>query len=245
MATSAAADLLPKWTVPSNTLGTMNKRRKRSQAEANRDQFLKNSLRSHHDKKYSTAFKAATLECADIAKGPNAGKHGFGILQVVKKFNESVLNSPNDRLLSKSKVAAALKLGEEGKSPAKRGRPRKYPKALTEVMRDHVAVSQVSGNGEMNGRKMVETATALTVGTPWAGRIKPQVLWRKVREDHPGVVNPVKAIDSDDRRIDWLKFKTINEWTDKVKEELIYMGMVKDEPGFIRKCRFFNVCLSC
>ena len=45
----------------------------------------------------------------------------------------------------------------------------------------------------------------------------------------------MKIRDSDDRRVDWLSFKNINQGTDDAKNLLIDMGMVKDEPGWISK----------
>ena len=235
VARAASAELLPKWTVTETTLETMNKRGKRSSQETNRCQFLNNSLKSYRDAKFSDAFKGATRECADIANGPNKGKKGFGIAGVVERWNSSVLSSPNDRLLSKSKVAEALKSGKAGKSPPKRGRPRKIPLELTTSLATHATMKQVSGEGEANRETMVQTTMALTVGTKWENKLKPDYVWRRVRMDHPGLINPSKAKESEDRRIDWLTFWSINEWTDTVKDELIRLRMLKDEPGYIRK----------
>ena len=48
--------------------------------------------------------------------------------------------------------------------------------------------------------------------------------------------NPVLAKNDDDRRVDWLTFSNINEWTDIVKREPVQIGMVLDRPGKIGEC---------
>ena len=50
---------------------------------------------------------------------------------------------------------------------------------------------------------------------------------------HPEIFNPVMAKNDDDRRIEWLTFKNINNWTDAVKGELAHIGMVKNEAWII------------
>ena len=246
MAASASAKLLPKWTDPESTLGVVSKRRKKTPQEANRSQFEHNALQAHHDAKYKEAFKGATAECAEIAQGPNAGKHGFGVSHIVAKWNSKVLSSPNDRQLSKSSVSKAVMLGNSGKSPPKIGRPRTIPIQLTKSIAEHITVRQISGKGEASRQNIVATTTALVHGTKWQGKLNPEMMWRKTRQDHPGIINPVNAKDNDDRRVDWLNFNTVNEWTDAVKTFLIDIGMVKDEPGIIREFPefrlYFNYC---
>ena len=85
---------------------------------------------------------------------------------------------------------------------------------------------------------MVTVTKALTVGTEWEDKLKPDVVWRKVRQDHPAIINPSKAISNEDRRVDWLTYKNTNAWMDAAKDYLIAIGMVKDEPGLICKSQF-------
>ena len=55
-------------------------------------------------------------------------------------------------------------------------------------------------------------------------------------EKIPEILNPVKAKVNEDRRVEWLSYKNIMEWTARAKEFLITIEMAKDEPGIIREC---------
>ena len=86
---------------------------------------------------------------------------------------------------------------------------------------------------------MMITVKALMMGTEWEQKICPDYLWRKVREDHPAILNPVKQKHNEDRRVDWLTYKNVNDWIDRAKAYLVELGMVKSEPGWISE---FLVC---
>lgn len=60
--------------------------------------------------------------------------------------------------------------------------------------------------------------------------------------DNPAIMNPAKTRDGEDHRVDWLTFSNINQWTDAAKKELIDLGMVKDEPGYISKFVLYLLC---
>jgi hypothetical protein len=46
---------------------------------------------------------------------------------------------------------------------------------------------------------------------------------------------PAKAINNEDRRVDWLTYKNIKDWNLKAKEYLISIGMGTPEQGLIRE----------
>ncbi len=94
---------------------------------------------------------------------------------------------------------------------------------------------QVAGNGKANRQKMLAVTKALMVGTEWEKKMKPDAVWKKVRYDYPSLINPVKDVINEDRRVNWLTYKNINAWTDAAKDYLISIGMVKDDPGEICK----------
>ena len=116
------------------------------------------------------------------------------------------------------------------------------PLVLTKILVAHAAMMQVSGEGEANRQKMVITAKALMMGTEWEQKICPDYLWRKVREDHPVILNPIKQKHNEDRRVDWLTYKNVNDWTDRSKAYLVELSTVKNEPGLISEllvCFYF------
>ena len=126
-ATTAAIHLLPKWNDKEVVGNAMEKRNKRTQAETNCAQFQQNATNDYRWAKYSNAMKDASLEYAEMSKTRTVGKHGFGLGAVVNKYNRDVLNSPNDRKITKTSLHRHALPGNVGKSPTKRGRHRKIP----------------------------------------------------------------------------------------------------------------------
>ena len=105
----------------------MTKCNKRTALEMNRDNFYDQAIKGYYDKQYSMAWKAATIELStNISKG-NQGKHGFGAKSVAKKYNEKLLNSPNDKKTKKTTLTRSVHSGEVGVSPKKQGMPNSPP----------------------------------------------------------------------------------------------------------------------
>ena len=96
-------------------------------------------------------------------------------------------------------------------------------------------MSQAAGAGEVTSRMLKNAVTAATVGTEHEGKFCPNYVVRSARKLHPEVFAPVKSLANEDRRVEWLTYKNINDWTDIVKRELIDLGVVYDSPGFISK----------
>ena len=92
---------------------------------------------------------------------------------------------------------------------------------------------QVCAEGEASAPKMKATASALIAGTNHNFSV--DYAWRKTRMRHPEILNPVKAKNHEDRRVEWLTYKNIIEWNARAKKFLIDVGMAKDCPGMIRK----------
>ena len=216
----------------------MIKKKRNSSDMSTRDTFANKAVVALSAARYSKALKDATIYYSRIKSGPNAGKKGYGPVSIVEKWNREVLTLPSDRKLSKSALSAAVQAGRVGHSPPKRGRPRTIPLVLTETLAAHATMMQVSGEGEANRQKMVIAGKALMMGTEWEQKICPDYLWRKVREDHPALLNPVKQKHNEDRRVDWLTYKNVNDWIDLAKAYLVELGMVKNEPGWISELYF-------
>ena len=77
------------------------KRKKRTTLYMNRENLNDQAIKGYYETRYSTAWKAATIELStNITKG-NQGKHGFGANAVTKKYNENLLISPNYKNIKK------------------------------------------------------------------------------------------------------------------------------------------------
>ena len=95
---------------------------------------------------------------------------------------------------------------------------------------------QMVNEGEASSVKMKALTEGLVAKTKWQGVFNTEYCWRKTRKNHPEILNPVKAKVNEDRRVEWLSCRNIMDWTARVKEFLISIGMAKDEPGIIHEC---------
>ena len=95
--------------------------RKITTLDMNRENFNDQAIKGYYDTRYSTVWKAATIELStNISKG-NQGKHGFGANAVAKKYNKNLLSSPDDEDIKKT-LTRAVHSGEVGVSPKNQGR---------------------------------------------------------------------------------------------------------------------------
>ena len=165
------------------------------------------------------------------------GKHGYGARVIAGKYNSMMLNSPNYCKISNTALQRAVAGDTTGQSPAACGRPQKIPRALYATLAKQSAMLQVAGEGEASSSsvKMRELIEGLGSGTKWEGEYTTRAVWRKTLTHYPEVMNPVKAKPNEDRRVEWLSYKNIMEWTKRAKAFLIDIGMAKDEPGIIRE----------
>jgi len=95
---------------------------------------------------------------------------------------------------------------------------------------------QISGEGEASRPKLLSTLHALVANTKWDNAFSLEYVYRKMRTEHPEILNPVRAKNHEDRRVDWLSYNNIMKWNERAKRFLIEIGMAKDEPGLIREC---------
>ena len=95
---------------------------------------------------------------------------------------------------------------------------------------------QATGEGEASSLKMRAISSAITLGTKFENKFSSDYIWRKMRLDHPRLICPAKAIDNEDRRVDWLTYQNITDWNIAAKSFLISIGMGTEDRGLIRKC---------
>ena len=141
--------------------------------------------------------------------------------------------SPNDRKINYRKIAKAVKEGKVGESPDKRGRPCKIPEDFCKAVATHSTMMQVSGQGEASKRKLLPLIEGLKAGTDH--EFTTEWAYRKTVENQSALMMPGTSVDVDDRRVEWLTFKNINQMMDMSKKEIIGAGMAKDKRGMIRK----------
>ncbi len=163
-------------------------------------------------------------------------QYGTGLWATVNRINKEMLNSPNDKKLAKSTIYDAAAWGDLGVSPLKNGQQGVIPPKLTHGLACHSVMMQASGEGEASSLKMRAILSAITLGTKFEHTFSTNYLWRKTRLDHPRLIVPAKAIDNQDRRVDWLTYQNINKWNARAKKILVSIGMGTEDQGLIRKC---------
>ena len=123
-------------------------------------------------------------------------------------------------------------------SPLKNESCVKVTPEITSQLAMQAAIMQAAGQGEANYRNMSKIILAMTAGTEHEETLDTKYVFFKARATHPKVFTPVLTKNDDNRQIDWMTYKNINDWTDMVKKELLRIGMVVDKPGLISKFRF-------
>ncbi len=220
------------WTDVERTSEAMSKRTKRAATQMAQDVFVEKADWFYYNNQYK--FKEATLELAKNRMDANKhGQRGSGIRAIVKRINDEKLPSPNDKKLTRGAVFNAVDRGDIGVSPLKRGVKETVTPLVTTALATQATMMQICAEGEASAPKMKATAAALIAGTNH--KFSAEYAWRKTRMRHPKILNPVKAKNHEDRRVEWLTYENIIEWNARAKKFLIDIGMVKDAPGLIRK----------
>ena len=143
--------------------------------------------------------------------------------------------SPNDIKTGRGAIESAMLKGGDIVSPVKRGRKVRIPHELTYAIATHSTMMQVASNGEAKSSEMKAVAAALLADTTHKAKINVDYLWRKTRESHPEILNPVKAKNDENRRVDWLSYKNLVDWNKRAKQFLLDMEMAEEVPGTIRE----------
>ena len=228
---------MPAWLDHDKTIATLSKRPRRSGTNYAQDMFAGKVETHYREKRFKVAFKEVQRVIKDnrtSGTGEMQPKKGKGIRAVIAQVSKEYLDSPNDIKISRGAIERALQRGDEV-SPLKPGRKVSVPHDLTYALATHSSMMQVAGDGEACAANMKAVASAVIAGTKYEGKIDVEYLWRKTRLSHPEILNPVRAKNHENRRVDWLSYKNLMDWNKRAKKFLVDVGMAKDEPGLIRK----------
>ncbi len=227
------------WTDLDKTSDAMSKRKKRPVMQVTQDVFNDKVNKFYYDNGYKEAFKAATLEVASNREDPNKqGQRGSGIRAIVQRINNEKLISPNDKKLTRGAVFNAVDRGDIGVSPLKKGKKETVTPLVTLDLATQATMMQVCAEGEASAPKMRATASALIAGTNH--KFSVDYTWRKTRMAHPEILNPVKAKNHEDRRVEWLTYRNFIDWNARAKKFLVDIGMATDVPGMIHTFLLFS-----
>jgi hypothetical protein len=182
---------------------------------------------TYRQQRYKVAFKE--VQCVlktnqSLDTGAGQPKKRKGICAVIESVQKELLHSPNDIKIMKGATNSALFRGDEV-FPLKKGQKVRIPHDLTHALATHSMMMQVAGDGEASVANMKADASALPAGANHEGEMDVEYVWRKTRESHPKNINPVRAKNHKNRRVEWLSYKNLMEWNVHAKEFLVNMGM--------------------
>jgi hypothetical protein len=194
---NALLDHIPEWMDKEKTRQSMFKRKRMSGTQAVLLRNRNNMHAFHYGKRYNAAYKRATLEMKLLL---DSGKRGTGVCTVIARINSDMLNSPNDKLLTKTIIHDAVSRGEFGVSPPRKGgKPTVVSNELTCAIALHVVMMQVCDEGEASTLLMHLFISALTDGTTHQNMHNDEYVWRLMRERHAKIMNPSQQLNSEDR----------------------------------------------
>ena len=231
-AQESAITNLPGWMNKEATATTMFGRKKRSRKDKSKDDFAFKIDKEYRERKFKSVWKMATTQLQENNCGPNKGKKGYGARAVAQQYNH-LLVSPGDRTIKHVSLTTQVAMGEFGVSPKKMGRPPKIPDALKKAAALQTVLLQVNGESEASKSKLMATSHALVMKTKWEGTFSHEYLFNAARAKYPEIMNPVTAKSHEDRRVDWLSYKNIMDWTNRARDYLINIDMLSPEPGYI------------
>ncbi len=112
----------------------------------------------------------------------DSGKRGTGIRTVLARINSDMLNSPNDKLLTKTTIHDAVSRGEFGVSPPRKaGKPTVVSHESTHATALHAVMMQVCDKGEASPLLMHSFSSALIDGTTHQNMHNDEYVWRLTR----------------------------------------------------------------
>jgi hypothetical protein len=226
---------MPAWFDSAKTLDTLSKRPRRNSTQFPQDKFSEKVEKMYREQKHKVAFKEVQRILKSNCSSAGNPKKGKGVCATIAMVQQEYLPSPNDIKIGRGAIESAMLKGGNIVSPVKRGRKVCIPHELTYAIATHSTMMQVASNGEAKSSEMKAVAAALLADTTHKAKINVDYLWRKTRESHPEILNPVKAKNDENRRVDWLSCKNLIDWNNRAKQFLLDMEMAEDVPGTIRE----------
>jgi hypothetical protein len=113
-----ALDALPKWCDCDGPHKSMTHCQQKNLTQAHLSCLTGQVENCYYSARYSAGYKAATLAMQSTA---GSKKYGSGLWATVNRINKEMLNSPNDKKLTKSTIYNAVARGDFGVSPLKTG----------------------------------------------------------------------------------------------------------------------------
>ena len=202
------------------------KRRKSSKqaSETRAELKVRNEV---YNQRFKIAFKEGTDLLSRQITGKDAATSSLSVDKIVSELNRKY-NLDGKKKLSKTTLYRAVRHGNIGVSPMKRGPASKIPDVLLDAVVLHAEVSQVGEGGELRGRDMKRMLGAAVLGTKYDDTFTVASAWKKLRTRHPERLQAGNKVSMEEARSKWTTVNNLEQWFDDVKVDLVKSGLVID-----------------
>ena len=179
--------------------------------------------------RYKSAYKEATKLFADIKNNVVESKlsQQEHIDNINKKWSldgEGKEGSREKDILSLSTITRAVRQGNIGVSPQKKGKSTKISRDFTRLIAVHANMEQVGDRGELDASQMKATMIAATLGTVHEKEFNIDYAWETVRRENADIMIPTGVKQSEDIRWKWVTHEKLNLFfTDLKVSAIVYV----------------------
>eukprot|EP00956_Cyclotella_meneghiniana_P019141 scaffold32561_cov32-Cyclotella_meneghiniana.AAC.2 len=140
-------------------------------------------------------------------------------------------NSREKNMLAVSTLRRAVKDGNFGVSPKKKGRSARVSRNWMELVAVHINVTQVSTVGEADIATIKATIRASVMGTEHDGSFNLTHAWREIRRLNADTLVPSGHLGAEDIRWSWCTLDNIKQHQDHYIAALCKYGFATNEPS--------------
>ena len=175
--------------------------------------------------RYNNAFSKCTQIFADLKAGKiqNPLTQQEYIDNVNKEFSldgEGREGSREKHMLSISTVARAVRNGQVGVPPQKKGKAPKISRDFLRLVALHTNMEQVGDQGELDTAQIKATMMAATMNTIHDGDFNLQYAWEQVRKENCDIMIPTGVKQAEDIRWKWVTYEKAKQFFDDLKVSL-------------------------
>lgn len=115
-------------------------------------------------------------------------------------------------------------------SPLKQGPVPTLPLSLLDLLVCHVAMSQLSGQGDAKPKHVKGIIGAAIENMTYKSNLTTKYIYNKLCNQFPNTVHKSKSMKNEDSLMNWTTYANLNQWFDWTKAFLIHYGYVNDCP---------------
>ena len=141
------------------------------------------------------------------------------IVEVNRKWSldgEGKEKTRKKNVVALSTVTKAIRAGEVGTSPHKKGHKAKIDRDFLRLVALHMNMEQVGTRGELDAQEIVAVMLAACLGTVHEDKFNTKYAWETCRRENADILIPTGVKEIEDIRWQWVTYEKLDQWfTDK------------------------------